>query len=186
MAKKQDNRYLALLRGINVGGKNIIAKDDLKQCFENIGLESVRTYIQSGNVLFRSKETDDRKLTSWIEAALSKQFHYQAHVVVFSRNQFESDVQSAPKNWGIDETKKHNALFLLRDLRPIDVMEQLPSPVKKHETVGMAKSTLFWSTSKDYKGKTTLMKLARMPVYKQMTVRNHNTTMKLLALFEEI
>ena len=47
-------KFLALLRGINVGGKNIIAKDDLRQCFEDLGFESVRTYIQSGNILFRA------------------------------------------------------------------------------------------------------------------------------------
>ena len=54
---KAPSRFLALLRGINVGGKNVIAKDALRRCFEEIGLSSVRTYIQSGNILFRSDRT---------------------------------------------------------------------------------------------------------------------------------
>jgi uncharacterized protein (DUF1697 family) len=51
-------QYLALLRGINVGGKNIIKMADLKACFESLGFSDVVTYIQSGNVLFKSADKD--------------------------------------------------------------------------------------------------------------------------------
>ena len=65
---KNDSRFLALLRGINVGGKNIIAKADLRQCFEELGLTNVRTYIQSGNVLFRCDEKSVDELTATLQA----------------------------------------------------------------------------------------------------------------------
>ena len=71
-------RFLALLRGINVGGKNIVPKDALRKCFEDLGYRSVRTYIQSGNILFRSAETDVTALTDEIEHALSVRFSYDA------------------------------------------------------------------------------------------------------------
>jgi len=69
-------RFPAILRGINVGGKNVIAKDDLRLCFENLGFTNVRTYIQSGKFLFRSEETSAKKLTEVIEAGLSDRFSY--------------------------------------------------------------------------------------------------------------
>lgn len=185
MAKKS-TRYLALLRGINVGGNNIISKDDLRECFENLGLSNVRTYIQSGNVLFRSETTGVKNLTTKIETALSKKFNYRAKAVVFSHRQYQSDLKAVPKNWGNDETQKHNAMFLLEGLKPTKVIAQLPSPNEEYEQIGIGKGTLFWSASKENLGKTTMMKLASLPVYKQMTVRNHNTTYKLLALLDEL
>ena len=185
MANKS-TRYLALLRGINVGGKNIIAKDDLRECFENMGLNNVRTYIQSGNILFQSETSSIKDLTARIETALSNQFNYAAQAVVFSHKQYLSELQAAPKNWGHDVEQKHNAMFLLGGLKPNEVMTQLPPPIEKYEQVGVGKGTIFWSASKKHLGKTTVMKLGSAPVYKQMTVRNHNTTLKLLALLEKL
>ncbi len=66
-----------MLRGINVGGKNIIKMTDLKACVESLGLENVETYIQSGNVLFRTGEADQVSLESRLEEALSAAFHYE-------------------------------------------------------------------------------------------------------------
>ena len=77
-------RYVALLRGINVGGKNLIKMTDLKACFEALGFENVSTYIQSGNVLFSANKSNQAKLTSRIEEALSKTFNYKSRVVVRS------------------------------------------------------------------------------------------------------
>ncbi len=78
---KSTERYLALLRGINVGGNNIIAKDDLRACFESTGATNVVTYIQSGNILFDSGKMKPDTLTKKIERALSKRFDYDAQAV---------------------------------------------------------------------------------------------------------
>jgi len=80
-------QYLSLLRGINVGGKNIIKMTALKGCFEGIGFTDVVTYIQSGNVLFVAPEKDQTRLTADIEAALSETFSYKSRVVVVSHRQ---------------------------------------------------------------------------------------------------
>lgn len=177
-------RYLALLRGINVGGRNIIAKDDLKMCFEQLNLQKVSTYIQSGNVLFRSNARNVVNLRRRIESALAAEFNYDAQVVVFSYRQYALEIDAAPKSWGIDDSRKHNALFLIGPQKPTDVIAQLPELKKQFETVGMGNHSLFWSASKKYLGQTTMMKLASLPIYKQMTVRNANTTRKLLTLLE--
>ncbi|MBK8781165.1 MAG: DUF1697 domain-containing protein [Anaerolineales bacterium] len=77
-------QYLVLLRGINVGGKNIVKMLDLKSSFEGMGFSNVLTYIQSGNVLFESDEKDKAILTTKIEKGLSKRFDFLARVVVVS------------------------------------------------------------------------------------------------------
>src|SRR5262245_31050978 len=79
--------YLALLRGINVGGRNVIRMNDLKTCFEGFGCVNVASLIQSGNVIFRYKETDTTRLMNKIERALSARFAYASRVVVLTRAQ---------------------------------------------------------------------------------------------------
>ena len=182
---KQPRRFLALLRGINVGGKNIIPKDALRRCFEDLGLLHVRTYIQSGNVLFRSHETNSKTLTDAIEAGLTKQFSYDAQAVVLSYTRYQAAVQAAPDGWGQNGLQKHNALFTLRGITPERVLTKLPAPQADIETVTTGPGVVFWSASKKHLTRTTLMKLAAAPVYQQVTVRNHNTVFKLLELFED-
>ena len=183
---KQGSKFLALLRGINVGGRNIISKEDLKDCFEKLGYESVRTYIQSGNILFRSEITDTKELTATIEQGLSKRFNYDAQAVIISQRKYKSMLSKAHDNWGEDEDWKHNAMFLLSGTTPKKVLSQIADPKVNIETVSHSTGIIFWSTLKKQQTKATVMKLAAHPVYKQMTVRNHNTCFKLLKLFDEI
>ena len=79
--------YVALLRGINVGGSNLIRMPALKACFEAERLQDVATYIQSGNVLFTADRSSQQALTARIEKALSRTFAYEARVVVRSFEQ---------------------------------------------------------------------------------------------------
>src|SRR5688572_22484868 len=96
------NRYIALLRGINVGGNNLIKMLDLRTSFANMGFTDVETYIQSGNVVFSSKQTNKTKLTALIEEALSDAFSYESRVVVVSGSEMERVVAQAPKGFGGD------------------------------------------------------------------------------------
>jgi hypothetical protein len=66
-----ETQYVALLRGINVGGNNLIKMADLKACFEKLDLAEVATYIQSGNVLFSTTETDKTRLINTISLPLT-------------------------------------------------------------------------------------------------------------------
>ena len=183
---KQASRYLALLRGINVGGNNIILKDDLKRCFEDLGFSNVRTYIQSGNILFRSSRTDVRRLEKRIEKRLLDSFSIAAQSVVLSQQRYISAIEAAPRQWGKDDLQKHNALFALGNITPEEVISQLPPPKKHIETITIGPGVLFWSVSKKQSTKATLMTLPSEPVYQQLTIRNHNTVFKLLDLFEDL
>jgi uncharacterized protein (DUF1697 family) len=94
------NQYAALLRGINVGGNNLIKMADLKACFERLGFQNVRTYIQSGNVLFGAQEADQARLVNWLEEALSERFNYTSRVVLRSAAEMKDIVARAPDGFG--------------------------------------------------------------------------------------
>lgn len=179
-------KFVALLRGINVGGNNIISKEQLRELFLSLGFNGVRTYIQSGNVLFQSNKRSAKALSKVIEAALSARFSYPARAVVLSYAQYNAAVESAPENWGKDALQKHNALFLLGDATVNGVVDELPPSKADVEHVSRGENVIFWSVSKERVTETSYMKLAKSPVYKSVTIRNHNTVFKLLQLFDEI
>ena len=184
--RKTPYQFLALLRGINVGGRNVIAKDELRQCFEDLGFTNVRTYIQSGNILFRSDTCRISELTTAIETGLSERFSYEALAVVLSRRKYRAAVDSAPGDWGADDEQKHNALFTLRGMTPKKVLAQLPAPKRNMETVTTGPGVIFWSISRQQQSKTTLIKLPQEPAYQQVTIRNHRTVFKLRELLDEV
>lgn len=178
------NQYLALLRGINVGGKNIIKMADLKTAFEEMGFSNVVTYIQSGNVVFQCEEKDNAALTTKIEKGLSKRFNFEAKVVVISQKELAAIVKSAPKGFGAEERKfRYDVIFLKEPLTPKEAMES----VKVRESVDTAhagKQALYFSRLISRASQSYLTKIIGMPVYQNMTIRNWNTTMNLLALME--
>ena len=179
-------RFLALLRGINVGGKNIVPKDALRQCFEDLGHRSVRTYIQSGNILFRSSENDVVAMTGEIEHALSVRFSYDARAVVLSRRSFRNAVESAPEDWGRDDNRMHHALFTLAGAAPDRIIAKLRPPKPEWETVSAGPGVIYWSVSRAHPTRATWVKLPASQEYRQVTARNHNTVFRLRELFEEI
>ena len=181
-----DLRFVSLLRGISVGGKNLISKEELRHFFEDLGFKNVRTYIQSGNILFRSDRKSSEELTKTIEEGLSARFSYAARAAILSYDQYNSDVQSAPDGWGSDGQQKHNALFTLGNITPKEVLAELPTPKKQIETVTVGLNVVFWSVSEKNLTKTTLMKLPMASVYQKVTVSNHNTVFRLLELVDEI
>ena len=183
---KKLTKFVALLRGINVGGKNIIAKDDLKQCFADLGYQNVTTYIQSGNILFHAPTSSVKTVTAQTEKQLADRFSYHARAVVLTDRQYAEALELAHPDWGHKTGQKHNALFTLSDTNAKKVLSELPDPLSKYETVSAAKNVIFWSASQKDLSRTTMMKLGKTKIYKQLTVRNHNTTFKILELFENL
>ena len=177
--------YLALLRGINVGGRNLIGKDDLRRCFEDLGFERVRTYIQSGNVLFRTAAADVDELNADVEQALSDRFSYAARSVVLSHAGYTAALAAAPPAWGRDDACRHNALFTMAGVTPEEVLAGLPPAKPDIDAIAAGPGVVFWSAAKDRITRSAFMKLPTLPVYQQVTIRNHNTVRKLVALLDE-
>lgn len=177
-------QYLVLLRGINVGGKNIIKMVDLKSSFEAMGFSNVLTYIQSGNVLFQSDEKDKAILTTKIEKGLSKRFDFLARVVVVSHKELAAIVHAAPDGFGKDDKKfRYDVIFLKEPLTPKEAMKSV-SIREGVDTAHAGKQALYFSRLISRAAQSHLTKIIGMPVYQNMTIRNWNTTTKLLALME--
>ena len=178
------NQFVALLRGINVGGKNLIKMAELKACFEALGFENVRTYIQSGNVLFRADESDQAGLTTRLEDALSKTFNYQSRVVVRSEEEMKAIVAHAPKGFGSDPaTYRYDVIFLKDPLTSSQAMQS----VTMKEGVDQAfagNGVLYFSRLISKAAQSHLTRIITLPIYQSMTIRNWNTTTKLLSMME--
>ena len=115
-------RYVALLRGINVGGRNKVQMTDMREVFETAGHAEVSTYIQSGNVLFRSA-TAGPVLEKDIEAALEERFGVPLVVVVRSLRQLRTVVEKAPAGFGTEPDTFHSdVVFLRAPLTPAQAM----------------------------------------------------------------
>ena len=178
------NQYVALLRGINVGGNNIIKMTDLKACFELLGFKDVRTYIQSGNVLFRAARSGQSSLTKQIEDALSKSFNYESRVVVRSQKQMKEIVGKAPKGFGKDQaTYRYDVIFLKGPLTAAKAMKSVSTKDGVDEAYA-GKGVLYFSRLNSKATQSHLARIIAMPVYQSMTIRNWNTTTKLWSLME--
>ncbi len=178
-------RYLALLRGINVGGKNIIKMTDLKACFENIDCADVATFIQSGNVVFRSEERDATKFVSKIEGALSARFAYTSRVVLLTHQQLMHIVEHAPAGFGKEPDKyRYNVIFLKKPLTETEAMKSV-SLKPGIDTAHKGKGVLYFSLLISKATQSHLSRIITLPIYQHMTIRNWNTTTKLLALMDK-
>jgi uncharacterized protein (DUF1697 family) len=175
-------KYIAFLRGINVGGNNIIKMEDLRIAFEKTGFQSVRTYIQSGNVLFQSGIKDEQKIEITIEKELAKKFNYEAKVIVRSEKEMENIISHFPEifenpNW------KHNIMFLSKNIDSKNILKQFE--IKNEiEEISYYKGVIYWSAKIKKISRSTMIKLSSRKEYKEMTVRNVNTAKKVFALMK--
>ena len=178
--------YVALLRGINVGGKNIVAMKSLKASFEQLGFDDVSTYINSGNVLFRSSEKDPRKLEDRIDKMLARDYDLKPATVVRSYAEMRRLQKSIAKHWKTpDPDWRYNVIFLRHAIDSKDVLNDLG--VKPDiEAVVYCPGTLLWRARVRDLTRTAMIKIAGKPIYKQMTIRNLNTTNKLVELLEQM
>jgi uncharacterized protein (DUF1697 family) len=177
-------QYLVLLRGINVGGNNIIKMADLKASFESMGFSNVTTYIQSGNVLFQSDEKDKTALTGRVEKELSRQFDFPARIVTVTHKELDSIVRKAPDGFGEDEKSyRYDVIFLKEPLTPQEAMKSASTKAGV-DTAYAGKQALYFSRLIAKASQSYLTKIIGQPVYQNMTIRNWNTTTKLLALME--
>lgn len=178
-------RYLALLRGINVGGNNIIPMARLKASFEALGFSEVATVIQSGNVLFTAPSVSLKTLEKKIEAALSHDFGYEANVVLCSKPMMAAVVRDAPKGFGSKpDAYRYDVLFLKAPLTGKKAIADVPTK-EGVDTVHAGKNVLYFSRLIAKITQTKLTKIVGTPVYKQMTIRNWNTTSKLAGMMEK-
>jgi uncharacterized protein (DUF1697 family) len=177
--------FVALLRGINVGGNNMISMKALKDSFERLGFSNVATYINSGNVLFQTKAADARKLEAKIEKMLVAEYQLACKVVVRSADEMASLIKKLPKDWTGDSNWRYNVIFLRHTIDSKAIVKQLNAKPGIEQVVYVP-GTLLWSAHVKDLTRTAMVKLASHKMFQEMTVRNLNTTRKLHQLMQQM
>ena len=104
--------YVALLRGINVGGNNKVDMKKLKNTFEELGYTNVVTYINSGNIIFEAKGKKEDKIIKEIELAIKKDFALEIKVLIRDFESIKSLCKKIPNTWVKNETMRTDVMFL--------------------------------------------------------------------------
>ena len=180
-------KYIALLRGINVGGNNKVAMSDLRASFEEAGLTNVSTYINSGNVLFESDEADSITLTTLCESVIEKKFGFPVVVMVISQTDFNVALEHIPKWWGNEDQKKSlrsEALFIIPPTTTTEILQSMKIKPDGPDKFAEYGQVLFWSLPRESYSKSIVPKIIGTPIYKQITIRSSTTVYKLQALLE--
>ena len=176
-------KFVALLRGINVGGKNKVPMAGLKSCFEELGCENVRTYIASGNVIFESKKSA-AKLAREIQKTLPGKFRLDSEritTLVLSHDQLKKVINQAPKGFGTEPGKYHSDAIFLMGI-PADEAFKIFNPREGVDKVWQGDLAIYSQRLSALRTKSRLSKIMSSPLYKQMTIRSWATMLKLLEL----
>lgn len=174
-------KYVALLRGINVGGNNRVSMSELRSCFEDAGFNNVITYINSGNVIFESGHTDLAKIVEICEELIEKRFGFHVTCSVISANELLDALKHAPKWWNSGDAK-HNAIFVIAPKKAEEIAAKIGEVKPEYEKVAVYHPIIFWSAPNKTFSRTRYSKIVGTKEYKYVTIRNANTTLKLAEL----
>ena len=180
------NTYLLLIRGINVGGKNNIPMAGLKRCLEGLGFTDVSTYIASGNVIVKSDKSAD-KVKTQIEKALPTDFKLDSKlikVLVLTYNELQAVIDHKPKGFGEHPEKYHSDAIFLMGIDAVQAMYVF-DPRDGVDKVWPGDGVIYHQRLSVLRTKSRLSKIVGTPTYKSMTIRNWNTTTKLLELLKK-
>lgn len=181
------NTYVILLRGINVGGKNKIPMAELKLFLEEQGFDHVKTFIQSGNVILQSK-LDAKTLGRKIEESLPGKFKLDSSIIkvlVLTPKQLRMIIDNKPKGFGDQPEKYHSDVIFLMGISADEAIKVF-NPREGVDQVWPGDMAIYSQRLSAERTKSRLNKIVGTPAYQSMTIRNWNTTTKLLKLLEEI
>jgi len=175
-------RYIALLRGINISGKNKIPMAELKKGFEDLCFCDVRTYLNSGNVMFSGSEDDITGITEKIEEMIRETFSLDIPVFVIKMEKLKDIIRHAPEWWGTaDKSIYDNLIFIMPPTTFAEVYEAIGEPKEELEQIMEYDNAVFWSFDlKDHRNTNWWPKTAALPIGSRLTIRTANTVRKLI------
>ena len=175
------NRYVALLRGINISGKNKISMTDLKKEFEKAGFCNVCTYLNSGNVVFSAKSDSAEEIRTIIENFIKAAFMLEIPVFVADILYVNDVLKNAPDWWGSsDKAIYDNLIFIIPPATAKDLLDKIGEPSQDIEKISVYKNTVFWSFDlKKYQKANWWKKTALPGIGELITIRTANTVRKI-------
>ena len=176
------NQYIALLRGVNVGGKNKISMPQLKAAWELAGFSDVSTYINSGNVLFSSEENDIPVLQYRCRQILSGAFGLDISVAILTPGALSQALRCAPAWWDHDPEIKHNMIVVIPPANAQEMISTVGETKPEYEQIAHHGQIIFWSAPLKTFSRTRWSKIVSSSAYLSVTIRNANTAKKLALL----
>jgi uncharacterized protein (DUF1697 family) len=176
----QMKTYIALFRGINVGGKNILPMNELVTVLENMGARNVKTYIQSGNAVFHSEETNASVLANKISAAIKKSYGFEPQVLLLELAEMERAVESNPFPQAQSEPKALHLYFLtaMPENPDFDTLESIKSNGERFAL----RDGVFYLHAPDGIGRSKLAARAEKLLGVSVTARNWRTVCKIMEM----
>ncbi len=175
--------YVALLRGINVGGNSLIKMADLKHEMEELGCTNVKTVIASGNVIFDSK-ISEKNITKKLEDGLFDAFEVDMKVVVRTMTEMHQVIKHAPKEWGKGKDIRRYIAFIRPPKKPKDVISEITLK-EGIDSVESWDGVVYMTTKLSGITKSGFSKLAGKKIYKEITIRNYTTVKKLVDIIDK-
>lgn len=178
------NRYVLLLRGINVGGKNKVNMKTLKQQLAELGFTDILSYINSGNLLF-SSEKDYFTVKNSLSALLETHYPFPVLFALIPGELYREDAEALPPWWQEDMARK-DVLFFTDAADREDARRRIEAMKLGNEKVHFGKIAIYWGkfSMDDYRKTAYANDVLHQPFYKQVTIRNGNTHQRLLKLLE--
>ena len=175
-------RYIALLRGINVSGKNKVPMAELKKCFESLGVMEVKTYLNSGNVIFSSADKNVTALIDQVERMMQRELGLDIPVFIIPQEELADILRHAPDWWGTENKGNYdNLIFILPPAPFPDIYYEIGAPKEGLEQIQEYQSAVFWSFSrKDYQKTNWWSKTARADIGSKLTIRTANTVRRIV------
>ena len=176
--------YVALLRGINVGGKNKVVMSELREQIATEGFGHVRTYINSGNVLFEAgPDTPREDVARTVEDILARHYDFPIRLALLTAQDYVAELRSLP-DWWHGEVARRDVLFFTRGLDRAHVRERIEAMELGDEAVYFGKHAVFWGKfdEKTFLKTVYHKRLLREDFYRQVTIRSGSTVEKIAAM----
>jgi len=176
--------YVAFLRAVNVGGKGIVSMAAVREALMALDLSDVRTYINSGNVIFSTRASDAQRLGARIEKGLEQHAGVAIKVLVMDHRSLKKLVDAIPRDWVDDKTMRTYVLLLWKELDDRTILDRLPSKPGIDELM-YTPGAVVWRVGRENVSRSQMSRLVGTPLYKKMTIRSANTIRKLNELTAE-
>lgn len=177
-------RYIAFLRGINISGKNKILMAELKAGFEELGCVEVKTYLNSGNIVFSRDRNGSEDFSGSLEIMIKDRFHLDIPVFVIWKEELEDILHNAPDWWNTGEKEIYdNLIFIMPPTTFAEVYQEIGEPKEEFEKIAGYRNAVFWSfRRKDYQKTNWWPRTASVSISNRLTIRTANTVRKIVGM----
>ena len=180
-------KYIILLRGVNISGKNKVSMPKLKQLLEENSYQNVSTYLNSGNIIIESNINNKELIVENISKIIEFNFNIKIPIYIMTVPELEDILNNSPSWWGTTNKEIYdNLIFIIPPTTYEEVYNTIGSPKENVDQIEEYHNTIFWSfVLKDYRKSTWWIKTASTSITNKITIRTTNTMKKLLQLSQK-